>query len=69
MNCTRRRIAATGLVQDRQVWGVTEHTDVLTCGSPVRPRQLVHVYTVVMDGETGMVTSAWLGCDFIHADT
>jgi len=28
-----------------------------------------HTFLPGIDGETGMVTDAWLGCDFIHADT
>ena len=45
---------------DRMVWAVTVHADIMTRGSIATPSQLVHVYSLIIDAETGGVPGfAW----------
>jgi hypothetical protein len=56
------RLVAMGVQNpDRKVWVVTVHADAWTRGSPVRPPQLVHVYSVVIDAEARFATDIGFG--------
>lgn len=47
---------------DRRVWVVTVRGDIETPGSLREPPRTVHVYSIVIDGETGTVTDMCYGC-------
>ena len=47
---------------DRKVWVVTVRGDIETRGSLREPPRTVHVYSLVIDAETGTVVSIGYGC-------
>jgi hypothetical protein len=60
-------LAANATVHpDRMVWVVTVDADVMTAGSfGVQPR-LKHMYSVIIDSETGGVTDSCVGCEAVR---
>ena len=50
---------------DRKVWVVTVHGDIMTPGSIVGPSTVVHVYSMIIDGETGMMSDWGYGCEAV----
>lgn len=56
-------LAENGIANpDRKIWVVTVHGNTLTMGDPEHKPRLVHVYTVVVDAESGIVTDSCVGC-------
>ena len=56
-------LGSSGVVHpDRKVWVVTVRGDIETPGSLREPPRTVHVYSLVIDGETGTVTDMCYGC-------
>jgi len=50
----------------RMVWVVTVHAPMATDGSPSRPPEIKHVYSVAYDAETGHWTDACIGCAWLN---
>lgn len=53
------------LNHDRMKWIVTVHADVMTDGSPGFAPPLKHVYSVVIDAETGIGDGGCIGCAWV----
>ena len=60
-------LGANGIVHpDRKMWVVTVHGDITTMGSPRWKPAVVHVYSVVIDAETGIRTDMCFGCEALR---
>jgi hypothetical protein len=59
-------LGSNGVIHpERKVWVVTVHGDIETRGSLRSKPTVVHVYSLVIDAETGIVTDMCYGCEAV----